>query len=36
VGKDRFVIERRWLNWANNQWQVGRIIYEVDVVAQSF
>jgi hypothetical protein len=36
IGKDRFVIERRWLNGNTNQWQSGRIIYEVDVVGQPF
>jgi hypothetical protein len=34
VGQDRFVIERRWLNGSNNKWMTGRIIYEVEVVAQ--
>jgi len=34
VGQDRFVIERRWLNGINNKWMTGRIIYEVEVVAQ--
>jgi hypothetical protein len=34
VGQDRFVVERRWLNGSNNQWMAGRIIYEVEVLAQ--
>lgn len=37
VGHDRFVIERRWLKpYTNNGWYTGRIVYEVDVVAQPF
>ena len=36
VGKDHFTIERRWLNWTNNQWQTGKIIYEIDIVKQAF
>jgi hypothetical protein len=34
VGQDRFVIERRWLNGSSNTWLTGRIIYEVEVLAQ--
>jgi hypothetical protein len=36
VGHDRFTIERRWLNGSTNEWLTGRIVYEVDVVAQPF
>ena len=37
VGHDRFVIERRWLKpFQNNVWNVGRIVYEVNVLAQPF
>ena len=36
LGHDRFVIEHRWLNWANNQWMSGKIVYEIDVVDQPF
>jgi hypothetical protein len=34
VGQDRFVIEHRWLNGSSNEWSTGRIIYEVEVLAQ--
>ena len=34
VGQDRFVIERRWQNGSSNAWLTGRIIYEVEVLAQ--
>jgi hypothetical protein len=34
VGQDRFVVEHRWLNGSSNEWSAGRIIYEVDVLAQ--
>jgi len=37
VGHDRFVIERRWRKaFVNNAWYVGRIVYEVNVLAQPF
>jgi len=36
VGHDRFTVERRWLNPRTNGWYTGRIVYEVEVVAQSF
>jgi hypothetical protein len=36
VGHDRFTVERRWLNPRTNGWFTGRIVYEVEVVAQSF
>ena len=36
VGQDRFTIERRWLNPSTNGWFTGRIVYEVQVVAQPF
>lgn len=34
VGQDRFVVEHRWLHGSNNEWSTGRIIYEVEVLAQ--
>jgi hypothetical protein len=34
VGQDRFVIERRWQNGSSNEWLTGRIIFEVEVLAQ--
>jgi hypothetical protein len=34
VGHDRFIVERRWMNPSTNGWFTGRILYEVDVVAQ--
>ena len=36
IGHDRFVIERRWLNGLNNQWNKGTLVFEIDVVAQPF
>jgi hypothetical protein len=36
VGQDRFVIERRWQNGSSNEWWTGRIVYQVEVVAQPF
>ena len=36
VGHDRFTVERRWLNPHTNGWYTGRIVYEVDVVAEPF
>jgi len=37
VGHDRFIIERRWLSApTTDKWWTGRIIYDVDVVAQPF
>jgi hypothetical protein len=36
VGQDQFVIEHRWLKWSSNQWATGRIVYDVEVLAQPF
>jgi hypothetical protein len=36
VGHDRFTVERRWLNPYTNGWYNGRIVYEVEIVAQAF
>lgn len=33
VGKDRFVIERQWMNGLNGRWNKGTLIYDVDVVS---
>lgn len=32
VGRDRFVIERRWMNGLNGRWNQGTLIYDVDVI----
>jgi len=36
VGKDRFVLIRRWKNWINNRWNQGKLIYEIEVVPKPF
>ena len=37
VGHDRFVVEHRWLKpFQNDVWNVGRIVFAVDVLAQPF
>jgi hypothetical protein len=36
VGQDRFTIERHWLSPYSNGWYTGRIVYNVEVVAQPF
>ena len=37
VGHDHFVLEHRWQKpYTNNAWYTGRVVYEVDVLAQPF
>lgn len=36
VGHDHFIIEKRWRRGSTNTWGTGRVVYDVDVVAQPF